>query len=151
MEMAHGVQRAHLQHLGTAGTWQLRTSMGILFREHHPPASKVLALVPGGHGTQQDQAQTHFPLQKGNGISCTGRCRGRSPTQPRSLLPRQDTRRRVNAVTVLGYCAAQGLTRARTRRQEGVKHLSGLICRLQKGAVGASFLPTQGCREVGRA
>jgi len=38
----------------------------------------------------------------------------------------------VNAATVLGCCAAQGPTRAGTHRQEGAKHLSGLIYRLQK-------------------
>lgn len=52
------------------------------------------------------------------------------PRSKAALLPQQDSRHRVSSTMVLGYCAAQGLTRAGTRRQEGVKHLSCLICQL---------------------
>lgn len=52
------------------------------------------------------------------------------PRSKAALLPRQDSRHWVNSMMVLGYCAAQELTRAGTRRQEGVKHLSCLICQL---------------------
>lgn len=50
------------------------------------------------------------------------------PRSKAALLPQQDSRHWVNST--MGYCAAQGLTQAGTRRQEGVKHLSCLICQL---------------------
>lgn len=112
-----------------------------------PTPEKHLHQVPGGQSTHQDQAKPTSPGRR-KWHQLQGKMQKPEPgAAPLPAVPAGHK----NAAPVLGYCAAQGLTRAGTRRQEGVKHLSGLVCRLHKRAVRAPFLPIQGCREVGKA
>lgn len=88
------------------------------------PASAMQLGDAAGSSIKCLQARIHFPLQKEMASAARAEAGAKVQGSPAALaglkVPGE----------LCGYCAAQGLTRAETRRQEGVKHLSCLICQL---------------------